>query len=166
MVSRYRQLGCAYRLCDSRLKATPLFLRRLRVGSRADGSWSRDAFGSRLPRWRMECWKRHRLWCRRCTAPRRHGDRAFGIPRSTTRASRTNFGLLPSTHRFRPHSALESCVVDSCPRRTPPADYFAASALLAIPNLLYIYIEDTSTLALVCLALDHEQALAGLGVTI
>jgi len=40
------------------------------------------------------------------------------------------------------------------------------SALLAIPNLLYIYIEDTSTLALVCLALDHEQALAGLGVTI
>src|SRR5215469_2250260 len=41
---------------------------------------------------------------------------------------------------------------------------FLRSALLAIPNLLYI--EDTSTLALVCLALDHEQALAGRGVTI
>jgi len=37
------------------------------------------------------------------------------------------------------------------------------NALLALPDLFYI--EDTSTLALVCLALDHEQALANLGVT-
>jgi hypothetical protein len=36
------------------------------------------------------------------------------------------------------------------------------SALLALPDLFYI--EDTSTLALVCLALDHEHALANLGV--
>jgi len=35
-------------------------------------------------------------------------------------------------------------------------------ALLALPDLFHI--EDTSTLALVCLALDHEHALAGLGV--
>jgi hypothetical protein len=38
------------------------------------------------------------------------------------------------------------------------------SALLALPDLFYI--EDTSTLALVCLALDHEHALANLGVTL
>ena len=37
-------------------------------------------------------------------------------------------------------------------------------ALLALPDLTYI--EDTSTLALVCLALEHEHALANLGVTI
>ena len=37
------------------------------------------------------------------------------------------------------------------------------NALLALPDLLCI--EDTSTLALVCLALDHEHALAKLGVT-
>ena len=37
-------------------------------------------------------------------------------------------------------------------------------ALLAFPNLCCI--EDTSTLALVCLALDHEQALTNLGVTL
>jgi hypothetical protein len=37
-------------------------------------------------------------------------------------------------------------------------------ALLARPDLSYI--EDTSTLALVCLALDHEHALANLGVTL
>ena len=37
------------------------------------------------------------------------------------------------------------------------------SALLAHPDLCYI--EDTSTLVLVCLALDHEHALANLGVT-
>lgn len=36
-------------------------------------------------------------------------------------------------------------------------------ALLALPDL--VYIEDTSTFALVCLALDHEQTLAKLGVT-
>ncbi len=36
-------------------------------------------------------------------------------------------------------------------------------ALLALPDLFYI--EDTSTLALICLALDHERALANLGVT-
>jgi hypothetical protein len=35
--------------------------------------------------------------------------------------------------------------------------------LLTFPNL--ICIEDTSALALVCLALNHEQALAKLGVT-
>jgi hypothetical protein len=38
------------------------------------------------------------------------------------------------------------------------------TALLALPDLFYI--EDTSTLALVCLALDHKQALAHLGVAI
>jgi hypothetical protein len=38
------------------------------------------------------------------------------------------------------------------------------NALLALRGPLYI--EDTSTLALVCLALDHEQALANLGITI
>jgi hypothetical protein len=38
------------------------------------------------------------------------------------------------------------------------------SALLALSDLSYI--EDTSTLALVCLALDHEQALANFGVAI
>jgi hypothetical protein len=38
------------------------------------------------------------------------------------------------------------------------------NALLALPDLFYI--EDTSTLALVCLALDHEHALANLGVTV
>ena len=38
------------------------------------------------------------------------------------------------------------------------------NALLALPDLFYI--EDTSTLALVCLALDHEHALANLGVTL
>jgi len=38
------------------------------------------------------------------------------------------------------------------------------NALLALPDLFYI--EDTSTLALVCLALDHECALANLGVTL
>ena len=38
------------------------------------------------------------------------------------------------------------------------------TALLALPDLFYI--EDTSTLALVCLALDHEQTLANLGVDI
>jgi len=37
-------------------------------------------------------------------------------------------------------------------------------ALLALPDLFYI--EDTNTLALVCLALDHEHALANLGVTL
>jgi hypothetical protein len=37
------------------------------------------------------------------------------------------------------------------------------NALLAFPDLFHI--EDTSTLALVSLALDHEQALANLGVT-
>ena len=37
------------------------------------------------------------------------------------------------------------------------------TALLALPDLFYI--EDTSTLALVCLALDHEHALANLGVS-
>ena len=37
-------------------------------------------------------------------------------------------------------------------------------ALLAFPNLCCI--EDTSTLALVCLALDHEQALTNLGATL
>jgi hypothetical protein len=36
-------------------------------------------------------------------------------------------------------------------------------ALLAVPDLYCI--EDTSTLALVCLALDHEQSLSNLGVT-
>lgn len=36
-------------------------------------------------------------------------------------------------------------------------------ALLALPDLFHI--EDTSTLALVCLALDHEHALANLGVS-
>ena len=35
------------------------------------------------------------------------------------------------------------------------------SALLALPDLSSI--EDTSTLAVVCLALDHEHALAHLG---
>jgi hypothetical protein len=38
------------------------------------------------------------------------------------------------------------------------------SALLALPDLFYI--EDNSTLAIVCLALDHRHALANLGVTI
>jgi len=38
------------------------------------------------------------------------------------------------------------------------------NALLALPDLFYI--EDTSTLALVCLALDHEHALANLGVSL
>jgi hypothetical protein len=38
------------------------------------------------------------------------------------------------------------------------------SALLVLPGLYSI--EDTSTLALVCLALDHEHALANLGVTV
>lgn len=38
------------------------------------------------------------------------------------------------------------------------------NALLALPDLFYI--EDNSTLALVCLALDHEQALANFGVTL
>ena len=38
------------------------------------------------------------------------------------------------------------------------------SALLALPDLFRI--EDTSTLAIVCLALDHEHALANLGVTL
>ncbi len=38
------------------------------------------------------------------------------------------------------------------------------NALLACPDLFYI--EDTSTLALVCLALDHEHALPNLGVTL
>jgi hypothetical protein len=38
------------------------------------------------------------------------------------------------------------------------------SALLAVPGLSYI--EDNCTLALVCLTLDHEQALAKLGVVI
>jgi hypothetical protein len=37
-------------------------------------------------------------------------------------------------------------------------------ALLALPDLFCI--EDTSTLALVCLALDHEHALVNLGVTL
>lgn len=37
-------------------------------------------------------------------------------------------------------------------------------ALLALPDLFCI--EDTSTLALACLALDHEHALANLGVTL
>jgi len=37
-------------------------------------------------------------------------------------------------------------------------------ALLALPDLFCI--EDTSTLAIVCLALDHEDALANLGVTV
>lgn len=36
-------------------------------------------------------------------------------------------------------------------------------ALLDLPDLFYL--DDTSTLALVCLALDHEQALANIGVT-
>lgn len=36
-------------------------------------------------------------------------------------------------------------------------------ALLTFPDL--VYVEDTSTLALACLALDHEQALPKLGVT-
>ena len=36
-------------------------------------------------------------------------------------------------------------------------------ALLSLRNL--VSVEDTSTIALVCLALDHEQALANLGVT-
>jgi len=36
-------------------------------------------------------------------------------------------------------------------------------ALLTFPDL--VYVEDTSTLALACLALDHEQALVNLGVT-
>ena len=40
---------------------------------------------------------------------------------------------------------------------------FLRSALLDLTNLYYV--EDTSTLALVCLALDHEQALVSLGVT-
>jgi hypothetical protein len=35
-------------------------------------------------------------------------------------------------------------------------------ALLAFPDLFYV--EDTSTVALVCLALNHEQALVNLGV--
>jgi hypothetical protein len=39
---------------------------------------------------------------------------------------------------------------------------FLHSALLALPDLFYI--EDNSTLALVCLALDHEQTLANLAV--
>ena len=38
------------------------------------------------------------------------------------------------------------------------------SALLALPDLSYI--DDTSTLAIVCLALDHKHSLANLGVTI
>ena len=38
------------------------------------------------------------------------------------------------------------------------------NTLLALPDLFSI--EDTSTLALVCLALDHEHALANLGVTL
>jgi hypothetical protein len=38
------------------------------------------------------------------------------------------------------------------------------TALLALPDLFCI--EDNCTLALVCLALDHEQALAKLGVVI
>ena len=37
-------------------------------------------------------------------------------------------------------------------------------ALLALPDLFCI--EDTSTLAIVCLALDHEHGLANLGVTV
>jgi hypothetical protein len=38
------------------------------------------------------------------------------------------------------------------------------SRLLALPGLFYV--EDTSTLALVSLALDHAQALGKLGVTL
>jgi hypothetical protein len=37
------------------------------------------------------------------------------------------------------------------------------SSLVAIPDLLHV--EDTTTLALVCLALDHQRALSDLGVT-
>ena len=36
-------------------------------------------------------------------------------------------------------------------------------ALLTFPDL--VYVEDTSTLALACLGLDHEQALFNLGVS-
>ena len=61
-------------------------------------SGSRDAHGSRLSRWRMECGKRRRLRGRRCTAPRRHGNCALGAPLSATRPScQTSLNYLERT---------------------------------------------------------------------
>jgi hypothetical protein len=58
-------------------------------------------------------------------------------------------------------SSLAWAILALAAHRRPIA--LLRSALLALPDLFYI--EDTSTLALVCLALDHEHALANLGVT-
>ncbi len=64
-----------------------------------------------------------------------------------------------------PVGALESRLGDPCARRTPSANCSAFTVLLPhFPDLSSI--EDTSTLALVCLALDQQRALEAFGVAL